>query len=104
MAMIPPVNTLCPTCGEVVVRSDKIRLMICDDDLDSSFYSFTCPKCGERVNKVPVAPVRDKIVNLVPTHHWQVRPVSPDAPLTEDDVIQFGLECEASLKVSEAAE
>ncbi len=91
-----PIHTTCPDCGNVLVRSDMMRLMVCDDDLDQSFFSFTCPKCGKRVNRPAPTDVRDKIVAFVPTRHWQARPVPTGPPLTDDDLIRFGLEIEAT--------
>lgn len=39
------VRATCPTCGDVQLTIDEVRVRVCLDD-DRGEYSFRCPLCG----------------------------------------------------------
>lgn len=90
--MIVNIKASCPACGSVeFVSSPSTVLMVCTTDPDTSFFSFTCPGCGDLINRAAPTAIVALLVNIVPVRHFAAPPVRLDAPLTEDDLIGFGL-------------
>lgn len=108
------IRATCPSCGEVDLRPDDIRLEIVGDSpatvSEGSYYAFCCPDCAGTVTK----PADDRIARLLRSGGVAVtyRSVSPhlDAeiaravglldhpegmpvvpPLTPDDLLDFHL-------------
>lgn len=86
----------CPDCGEVELKPDDLRLLVCQQDASKSHYAFTCPKCLKLVRK----PADDKVCALllsggVQAEVWHI----PDEALEShsgpmisyDDLLTFAL-------------
>ena|SRR2546421_233022 len=54
------IKATCPVCGEVDLTADDILLRI-GASQDSNTYGFTCPDCGEFVQK----PADDRVIRLL---------------------------------------
>jgi hypothetical protein len=90
------IKASCPSCGEVELTSEDIRLRVCNHG-PLSYYTFTCPACVEEIRK----PADDHIVSLlmsggVHAEVWDVpaealEPRSGDA-LGYDDLLDFLLQ------------
>jgi predicted RNA-binding Zn-ribbon protein involved in translation (DUF1610 family) len=89
------IRATCPQCGEVEMSASSILLCVRDEDGEGT-YSFTCPTCGDAVEK----PADKKVVMLLlsagvdvtrigdaAAFMADVRPEGP--PLTADDLIDF---------------
>lgn len=97
MAHAANVNTSCPICGDVQVRvANNFALMLCADKKEWSFFSFTCPKCQDRMNRPATPQIIKQLTGLVPTYKWEVKPTATGPVVTEDDLIAFGVELERS--------
>lgn len=88
------IKASCPVCGEQELTPGDIRLMVCRN-APSSYYEFGCPSCGDDVRK----PADDYVISLlmsggVVAHTWELAPRPAGPPLTEDDLIAFGLAIE----------
>ena len=90
------IKASCPSCGEVELTSDDIRLRVCNHG-QLSYYTFTCPSCIEHIRK----PADDHIVSLlmsggVEAEVWDVpaEALEPKAgaELTYDDLLDFLLQ------------
>ncbi len=79
------IKASCPACGDVELDSGRTVLMVCPTDPAASFFTFDCPSCGDRVNRA--APMA-----VVQVRHFTPPPVSTLPALTEDDLIDFGLQ------------
>lgn len=108
------IRATCPSCGEVDLRPDDIRLEIVGDSpsdvCDGSYYAFSCPDCAGTVTK----PADDRIARLLRSggvvvtyrsaaphldaeiaravallDHPEGMPIAP--PLTRDDLLDFHL-------------
>jgi rRNA maturation protein Nop10 len=93
---VTTIKASCPSCGEVELTSDDIRLRVCSQG-QLSYYTFTCPSCVENVRK----PADDHIVSLlmsggVEAEVWDVpaEALEPKAgaELTYDDLLDFLLQ------------
>lgn len=91
------IKASCCTCGEVELSPRDITLNVSARMPERSHYVFDCPVCKDRVEK----PAGDDVIALLvhgglvnktpwePPTHPEDPPGGP--PLTEDDLIQFGL-------------
>lgn len=61
------IRASCPSCGEVDVQPDDVRLEIVRDESgdvgDGSVYRFSCPTCDELVTK----PADERIARMLAT-------------------------------------
>lgn len=87
------IKASCPSCGEVELTADEVRLRVCTHP-DLSYYAFDCPECLDEVRK----PADDHIVNLliaggVSAEVWEVpeEAMEPHSgtPFTYDDLLDF---------------
>ena len=90
------IKASCPSCGEVELTSDDIRLRVCSHGA-LSYYTFTCPSCVEEIRK----PADDHIISLlmsggVSAEVWEVPAEAlepkPGAALSYDDLLDFLLQ------------
>lgn len=81
------IKTMCPKCGEVDLTSDAIRLRIAMGGKDSK-YSFECPRCTERIEKLANSSVVHLLISGGVTP--QVVQEQPPAPTTERCVPDYG--------------
>lgn len=99
------IRATCPTCGEVELTPEQIRLTVIRSDEvpvgPDSHYSFECPTCLEDVDK----PADERIARLLSTGGVPVTvvdesegslPEHPEYPqggpaLTYDDLLDFHL-------------
>ncbi len=100
------IRATCPSCGEVDLTPDQIRLTVVPSVADQvgpdSHYTFTCPSCEDRVDK----PADERIARLLTTGGVEVSvlertvgtPASPhpERPpagpaLTYDDLLDLHL-------------
>ncbi len=95
MSEMTTIRATCPQCGEVEMGASSINLCVRDEDGEGS-YSFTCPSCGDAIEK----PADKKVVMLLlsagvdVTRVDEAAPVVADPhpdgpPLTADDLIDF---------------
>lgn len=87
------IKASCPTCGEIDLSADDIVLRIGAKKVANS-YGFTCPYCGEFVQKM----ADDRVVRLllsggvvpVPVH-VPAEALEPHEgpPITYDDLLSF---------------
>jgi len=54
------IKASCPSCGEVELTSDDVRLMVCSHP-PFSYYAFDCPGCASEVRK----PADEHVVSLL---------------------------------------
>jgi len=89
------IKASCPTCGEVELTSDDVRLMVCNH-APLSYYAFDCPSCADDVRK----PADDHIVSLlvsggVVAHVWEIPAealeIKSGPALSYDDLLDFAL-------------
>ena len=87
------IKATCPCCGEVSLTADGVLLRI-GATKDVNRYGFTCPACGDFVEK----PADERIVRLllsggvvpVPVHvPAEVLELREGPPITYDDVLDF---------------
>jgi rRNA maturation protein Nop10 len=93
---VTTIKASCPSCGEVELTSDDIRLRVCSHG-QLSYYTFICPSCVENIRK----PADDHIVSLlmsggVEAEVWDVpaEALEPKAgaEITYDDLLDFLLQ------------
>lgn len=101
------IKATCPSCGDVELSRDQVRLVV-HPLAERSFYGFTCTRCGEGVRK----PAGDEVVRLltmggvvaervvVPAEALE-RHVGP--PISADDVLDFASWLAGATSVAEAA-
>lgn len=89
------IKASCPTCGEVELTTDDVRLMVCSH-APLSYYAFACPRCADQIRK----PADDHVVALlvsggVPAEVWdlpaEVLEVKDGPLLSYDDLLDFAL-------------
>ena len=89
------IKASCPTCGEVELTPEDVRLMVCSHQ-PLSYYAFCCPTCECEVRK----PADDHVVSLlisggVPAQVWdlpaEVLEVRAGPALSYDDLLDFAL-------------
>lgn len=90
---MPTIKTSCPFCGDVDLHSANVTLTICSYR-PWSFYSFSCPKCGQGVdkaaNEVVLALLRGGGVRIQGWHvPAEVLEVRSGSLLTSDDLLDF---------------
>ena len=87
------IKATCPACGEIDLTADDILLRI-GAQAGGNSYSFSCPTCGDRVQK----PADERIVRLLlsggvmPTlFHVPAEALEPRSgpPINHDDLIEF---------------
>lgn len=92
--MTPVVKVTCPQCRtNANVSVDAVRVVVCDH---GATYVWPCGTCAAYVSKPAPAPVRALLLAagvlvLTVAHEGGFGP-----PITEDDLIAFGLELEAT--------
>jgi len=55
------IKATCPSCGEVELTADDLKLMVCNNQAPLSYYEFRCPRCIEDIRK----PADDHIISLL---------------------------------------
>lgn len=104
------VKPFCPTCGEVELQSDKLKLEICSNYSQLSFYSFSCPRCLKTVRKPADDDTISLLVNDAGVHPTQwympAEALEPHQgmPISYDDVLDFALKIKHIGYVSAIAE
>jgi hypothetical protein len=87
------IKATCPTCGDVDLTTDDVRLRVCSRS-ELSFYAFDCPQCTEEIRK----PADDNIVTVliaggVVAEVWEVAEeafeVHSGPALSYDDLLDF---------------
>ena len=93
------VRATCPTCGDVELTVDQVRVQVCVTN-SASTYSFLCPSCSFIVNK----DANDSIVESLTSAGSQLvtwsMPAELDEPkvgprITHDDLLEFHLALES---------
>lgn len=87
------IKTSCPYCGDVDLHSSEVTLTICSFR-PWSFYSFTCPRCEQRIEKSATEQVAMMLMSgAVRTAQWHVPAEAleprPATALTHDDLLDF---------------
>lgn len=87
------VRASCPVCGDVELIGSQVRLVTSNVE-ERSFYSFTCPTCGDLVRKpAPVDVVRLLTAGGIRAERFEVPAealeVHLGVPLSWDDVMDF---------------
>lgn len=97
------IRAKCPTCGEVDLAPEEVRLTVARGDTGST-YAFDCPECGATVTKAAdrrtvaillsagIDPGEPMDVDMTPIHREDVEPMGALAdapPFTMDDLIDF---------------
>ena len=67
------IKASCPVCGEVSLRPDQVRLMVCSH-APLSYYAFDCTGCVDEVRK----PADEHVVGLLVS--GGVRPTTWSVP------------------------
>ncbi len=89
------IKATCPTCGEVELTHDDVRLMVCSSET-LSYYAFDCPGCVDEVRK----PADDHVISLlmsggVKATVWElpaeVLETKSGPRLTYDDLLDFAV-------------
>lgn len=71
------IKAACPTCGDVDLVKDEIKLWVDVASDDKSFYIFTCPNCGLDVFK----PTNKRVIEaLISVEVQTMRLASPHWP------------------------
>lgn len=87
------IKASCPTCGEVELTNDDVRLMVCSH-APLSYYAFDCSGCVSEVRK----PADEHVVSLlisggVPATVWDVPAeffeTKAGPALSYDDLLDF---------------
>lgn len=87
------IKTSCPRCGDVDLTAKGVTLSICSY-LPWSYYSFTCPKCHEAIdksaNETVIGLLRGGGVKVaswhVPAEFFEPR---RGEPISRDDLLEF---------------
>jgi predicted RNA-binding Zn-ribbon protein involved in translation (DUF1610 family) len=104
---VTTIKASCPACGEVELTSKDVTLMVCNQ-APQSYYTFTCPKCGDNVRK----PADDHVVSLlmsggVRAEVWELPAEALETKtgpaLTYDDLLDFALQLNATEFVATVA-
>jgi hypothetical protein len=102
------IKATCPTCGEVELTADDLKLMVCNQSA-LSYYSFRCPRCVDEVRK----PADDHIISLlvsggVRATHWSIPAEAlelHDGPaISYDELLDFALAIERTEYLAALAE
>ena len=105
------IKATCPTCGDVDLTPGDVTVTVARE-LGWSTYSFTCGECADSVCK----PADEETVRLltgagvriervaIPLEYLESRVLTrTNPPLTEDDLLDFGLWLARASDVVEAA-
>lgn len=101
------IKASCPSCGDVQLGPEQVRLVVCTVK-DWSYYAFTCTTCREEVRK----PAGDDVVKLLKTggvvaEAWsvpaEVLEERAGPPVAWDDVLDFALWLDQADHVAAAA-
>ena len=105
------IKATCPTCGDVDLTPADVTVTVARE-LGWSTYSFTCAECTDSVCK----PADEETVRLltgagvrvermaIPLEYLESRVLTrTNPPLTEDDLLDFGLWLARASDVVEAA-
>jgi hypothetical protein len=101
------IKAACPTCGDVELTKDQVRLVV-HAVRSRSFYSFDCTTCVSLVKK----PAGDEVVRLLTLGGVVAERVEvpaealeehEGAPLTSDDLLDFATWLEAAENVVQSA-
>ena len=80
------VRVSCPTCTDIAVSVDEVRVL--RDPLDGDRFAFSCPRCGRSVEKRAVGRVAEMLLAAGATE-------VPADPLTPADVEELRRDLEA---------
>jgi hypothetical protein len=84
----------CPTCGEVRLTGDQLWLVLAPEGVTDHF-AFRCPQCCDHVRCPLDEETAALLVELVAVEELVVPAEAleehPGAPLTVDDLIDFGM-------------
>jgi hypothetical protein len=92
------IKSSCPVCGPVDLTPRDLTLNVSARSPEFNHYVFRCPHCQDRVER-PATPEVIRLLadgGVIPKTPWEP-PVDPETrrpgglPLTEDDLITFGL-------------
>ena len=105
------IKATCPTCGDVDLTPADVTVTVARE-LGWSTYSFTCAECADCVCK----PADEETVRLltgagvrvervaIPLEYLEARVLTrTNPPLTEDDLLDFGLWLARAGDIVEAA-
>ncbi|MHB8340082.1 MAG: hypothetical protein ACYDB7_02780 [Mycobacteriales bacterium] len=90
------IKATCPTCGEVDLTPEQVRLVVCGNG-PLSYYGFDCPTCLEDIRK----PADEHIVSLLTSGGvrpsvWSIPAEAlephPGPALGYDDLLDFALQ------------
>jgi hypothetical protein len=87
------IRTSCPTCGDVELGTDEVRVMMCASTIQGS-YVFRCPTCELAVSKPADADVVDVLVTAgVRLSVWNLPKELEEHhhgdPISYDDLLDF---------------
>ncbi len=87
------IRTSCPTCGDVELGTDEVRVMMCSSTIEGS-YVFRCPTCRVAVSKPADADVVDVLVTAgVTLSVWKLPKELEERhhgdPISYDDLLDF---------------
>lgn len=54
------IKATCPSCGDVDLTTDDVRLRVCSNP-ELSYYAFDCPECTDEVRK----PADEQVVTVL---------------------------------------
>jgi hypothetical protein len=89
------IKATCPTCGEVELTHEDVRLMVCNQ-ADLSYYAFDCPTCVDEVRKPADAHVISLLMSGgVTATVWEIpaeaQEVKSGPVLSYDDLLDFAM-------------
>ncbi len=87
------IRTSCPTCGDVELGTDEVRVMMCSSTIEGS-YVFRCPTCRLAVSKPADPDVVDVLVTAgVRLCVWKLPAELEERrhgdPINYDDLLDF---------------
>ncbi len=99
------IRTSCPTCGDVELGTDEVRVMMCSSTAEGS-YVFRCPTCRLAVSKPADANVVDVLVTAgVSLWAWKLPQELEERhhgePISYDDLLDFHFRLESEDWVGE---
>jgi hypothetical protein len=89
------IKATCPTCGEVELTHEDVRLMVCSYE-PLSYYAFDCPGCVDEVRK----PADGHVISLLMSGGvkplvWELpaeaRETHDGPALSYDDLLDFAV-------------
>jgi hypothetical protein len=89
------IKATCPTCGEVELTHEDVRLMVCNE-ASLSYYAFDCPGCVHEVRKPADAHVISLLMSGgVSATVWEIPAEAQETKsgpaLTYDDLLDFAM-------------